>query len=35
VNANAIVQKVFDGALIGVGVVIAVVLIRKFLPGMI
>lgn len=34
-NANTIVQKVIDGLFSGVGIIIAVVLCRKFLPGVI
>ena len=33
INLNSIVAKVLDGTLIGVGVIIAVVAVRKFLPG--
>jgi len=32
---NSIFQKVLDGVFTGVGVVIAVALVRKFLPGVI
>lgn len=34
-DANSIIQKLVDGVLTGVGVVIAVALVRKFLPGVI
>jgi hypothetical protein len=32
-NANAILNKVLDGILNGTGIIIALVLVRKFLPG--
>lgn len=35
INLNSIVAKVLDGTLIGVGIIIAVALVRKFLPGVI
>ena len=35
INLNTIVAKVLDGTLIGVGVIIAVVAVRKLLPGVI
>lgn len=35
VNLNTIAAKVFDGVYIGVGVVLVVALVRKFLPGVI
>lgn len=35
INLNSILAKVFDGTLIGVGVIIAVVATRKLLPGVI
>ncbi len=34
-DANSIIQKLIDGVFTGVGVVIAVALVRKFLPGVI
>jgi len=34
-NANAIMSKVIDGTLIGVGVIIAVLIVRKLAPGLI
>jgi len=35
INANAIIAKVIDGVLSGFGIVAAVWLVRKFLPGVI
>ncbi len=35
VNLNAIAAKVFDGVYIGIGVVLVVALVRKFLPGVV
>ena len=35
INLNSIVAKVLDGTLIGVGIIIAVVVTRKLLPGVI
>lgn len=35
INLNTIVAKVLDGTLIGVGVIIAVVVTRKLLPGVV
>lgn len=35
INLNTILSKVLDGTLIGVGVIIAVVVTRKLLPGVI
>lgn len=32
---NSIFQKVLDGVFTGVGVVIAVALVRKFMPGVV
>jgi hypothetical protein len=34
-DINGIVQKLIDGILTGVGVIIAVALVRKFMPGVI
>lgn len=34
-NANAILQKLLDGTLTGVGIIIAVVVCRKLFPGVI
>lgn len=34
-NASVLVNKVLDGILSGTGIIIAVVLCRKFLPGVI
>ncbi len=34
-DANGIFQKLLDGIFTGVGVIIAVALVRKFLPGVI
>ncbi len=34
-DANNILQKLLDGIFTGVGVIIAVALVRKFLPGVI
>lgn len=34
-DINAIIHKIIDGMFTGVGVVIAVALVRKFLPGVI
>ena len=35
VNLNAIAAKLFDGVYVGVGVVLVVVVARKFFPGLI
>lgn len=35
IDANGIFQKLIDGVLTGVGIIIAVALVRKFLPGVI
>jgi hypothetical protein len=35
INLNSLVAKVLDGTLIGVGIIIAVVVTRKLLPGVI
>lgn len=34
-DANSIIQKLIDGVLTGVGIIIAVALVRKLLPGVI
>lgn len=34
-DANALVQKLLDGTLTGVGVIIAVIVARKLFPGVI